>query len=109
MPMVRSKTMSRVVPLSLLFLVLVGVASFGQEEQRTLSDAEVKQLIIQESIRSYSGSCPCPYNTDRARRRCGARSAYSRPGGASPMCYERNVSDEQVAGYRQRHGINAPE
>lgn len=35
----------------------------------------------------YTGSCDCPYHTDRAGRRCGARSAYSRPGGRSPRCY----------------------
>src|SRR5437870_3722231 len=29
------------------------------------SDAEIKQAIISESIASYRGSCPCPYNTDR--------------------------------------------
>lgn len=34
-----------------------------------------------------SGRCDCPYHTDRAGRRCGARSAYSRPGGRSPRCY----------------------
>ncbi len=51
------------------------------------SEAQIKQRLIRESIASYSGSCPCPYNTDRAGRRCGARSAYSRPGGAAPICY----------------------
>lgn len=34
-----------------------------------------------------SGRCDCPYHTDSAGRRCGARSAYSRPGGRSPRCY----------------------
>lgn len=45
---------------------------------------DVKQKIIQSSISAYRGNCPCPYNTDRAGRRCGGRSAYSRHGGASP-------------------------
>lgn len=31
--------------------------------------------------------CQCPYDIDAAGRRCGGRSAYSRPGGASPICY----------------------
>jgi hypothetical protein len=34
-----------------------------------------------------SGSCDCPYDTDSAGRRCGGRSAYSRPGGSQPVCY----------------------
>ncbi len=54
------------------------------------SDSEV-QRAIRQSIAAYSGSCPCPYSTDRAGRRCGARSAYSRPGGAAPLCYASDV------------------
>jgi hypothetical protein len=34
-----------------------------------------------------SGSCECPYDTDKRGRQCGDRSAYSRPGGATPACY----------------------
>jgi hypothetical protein len=54
------------------------------------SDAET-QRAIRQSIAAYSGSCPCPYSVDRAGRRCGARSAYSRPGGAAPLCYASDV------------------
>lgn len=54
------------------------------------SDAEV-QRAIRQSIAAYSGSCPCPYSTDRAGRRCGARSAYNRPGGRAPLCYPADV------------------
>ena len=36
---------------------------------------------------SYSGNCPCPYNTASDGSSCGARSAWSRSGGASPICY----------------------
>ena len=66
------------------------------------TDAEIKQLIISRSIAAYSGSCPCPFNTDRAGRRCGARSAYSRPGGASPLCFDNDVSQKMVDDLRQR-------
>lgn len=64
------------------------------------SDAQIKRHIIEESISDYSGSCPCPYNVDRAGRRCGGRSAYSRPGGYSPKCYPSDVSSAEVATYR---------
>lgn len=67
------------------------------------SDSEIRQHLIRQSLASYSGSCPCPYNTDRAGRRCGRRSAYSRPGGASPICYARQISDQQVARIRARY------
>lgn len=45
------------------------------------------QAEIRRSIANYKGSCPCPYSVDRAGRKCGRRSAYSRPGGAQPLCY----------------------
>ena len=34
----------------------------------------------------YSGNCACPYDTAADGSRCGARSAWSRPDGASPNC-----------------------
>jgi hypothetical protein len=59
------------------------------------TDDEIRQHLVRRSIASYSGNCPCPFNFDRAGRRCGARSAYSRPGGASPLCYPTDISAEQ--------------
>lgn len=53
--------------------------------------------LIRDSRMRYSGSCACPYDTDRAGRRCGGRSAYSRPGGASPLCFEHDVTPEMIA------------
>lgn len=69
------------------------------------SSAEIrnaKDEIIRQSIASYAGSCPCPYNRDRAGRRCGGRSAWSRPGGYSPICYESDVSASRVDSYFAR-------
>ncbi len=57
--------------------------------------AVVKE-IIGASIASYPGRCPCPYFTDRAGRRCGGRSAYSRAGGYAPLCYPEDVTDAMV-------------
>jgi hypothetical protein len=86
---------------------IVGVLALGvvwaQAPQPAKTDSEIKQAIIKESIAGYRGSCPCPYNVDRAGRRCGARSAYSRPGGASPTCYEKDVTPAMVDEYRKRH------
>ena len=75
---------------AVIMLCLAVSAAFAQ------SDAEVKQRIIRESIASYAGSCPCPYSRDRAGRSCGRRSAYSRPGGAAPICYPSDISAEEV-------------
>ena len=83
---------------ALVFALLLGTISCTtQEEIKT--DAEIKQMLIKESIARYPGSCPCPYNVDRAGKQCGKRSAYSRPGGASPLCYASDISDDMVNGY----------
>ncbi|MFX3679914.1 MAG: SH3 domain-containing protein [Hyphomicrobiales bacterium] len=66
------------------------------------SDSEIVQILIRQSIARYSGSCPCPYNTDRGGRRCGGRSAHSRPGGASPLCFPGDVTPQMIARYRAR-------
>lgn len=65
------------------------------------SDAQVRQRIIRESIAAYPGPCACPYNVDRAGRSCGRRSAYSRPGGAAPICYPHDVSNADVEAWRR--------
>ena len=56
----------------------------------------IKDQMIRESTARYQGRCPCPYFRDSAGRRCGKRSAWSRPGGASPLCYPNDVSAEMV-------------
>ena len=39
------------------------------------------------SRQSRSGVCDCPYDVMSNGQRCGGRSAWSRPGGTSPVCY----------------------
>jgi len=85
--------------------LLFGIGTaWGQTAKSSKTDAEVKQAIIEQSIASYSGSCACPYNRDRAGRSCGRRSVYSRPGGASPTCYDQDVTPKIVNDYRGSHG-----
>lgn len=67
------------------------------------SDNEIKQILIEQSLARYPGNCPCPYNQDRAGRSCGRRSAYSKPGGYSPICYPNDVTDEMIAAYRMQN------
>lgn len=92
--------------IALLLALSQGVPA--AQVQRTATDARVKQEIIRASIASYAGTCPCPYSTDRAGRRCGRRSAYSRPGGASPLCYEADVSQKMVDEYRKTEQRRPP-
>jgi len=70
-----------------------------------MSDDTIRRTIIEQSIARYAGSCPCPYNVDRGGRRCGGRSAYSRPGGASPICYPSDVPVSAIATYSQASAI----
>jgi hypothetical protein len=67
------------------------------------TDSEVRKLMIASSLAGYPGNCPCPYNTDRAGRSCGRRSAYSRPGGASPLCYDSDLTATAVKPFRARY------
>ncbi|WP_072034018.1 hypothetical protein [Rahnella aquatilis] len=68
-----------------------------------LSDDTVKQLIIQESIDSYSGNCACPFNSARNGSSCGRRSAWSRAGGYAPICYKDEVTKDMVQEWRGSH------
>lgn len=90
-----------------LFQNLAGAAaavillSFAAPADARLSDAQIRQKIIKQSIAVYPGNCPCPYNSDRAGRSCGGRSAWSRGGGYAPKCYAKDVSAAEVRAYRQ--------
>ncbi len=72
--------------------------------QPRISDATIRKMIIEASLQGYSGNCPCPYNRASNGSQCGGRSAYSRPGGASPLCYDSDISDAMVNDYRRRLG-----
>ena len=86
-------------------LFVLGLALTIQVEAKdTSSQTEtIKQRIIQESIESYPGNCPCPYNTARNGSRCGKRSAYNRAGGYAPICYSEDVTVQMIKDYRARH------
>jgi hypothetical protein len=62
----------------------------------------VVRAIIADSIASYPGNCPCPYNTDRAGRSCGRRSAWSKAGGYAPLCYPDDVTPAMIEKYLAR-------
>ena len=89
----------------LLALVLASSAAITAD---ALTDKQIREQIIRQSISGYPGNCPCPYSTDRAGRRCGGRSAYNRAGGYSPVCFESDISDAHVSEYRQRHKLERP-
>ncbi len=70
----------------------------------TVATAAIVALIIKESVASYRATrpCACPYNEMRNGRSCGSRSAWSRPGGAKPICYPTDVTPAMITAYRAR-------
>lgn len=93
--------------LVLLLLSFAAVPALS-ERRAPAGERQLKQQIIDESIASYPGNCPCPYNVMRNGRSCGGRSAWSRQGGHAPICYEREVTQEMVR-ERQRQRREALE
>jgi hypothetical protein len=71
----------------------------------SMPDAAVQQRMIRESLASYPGNCPCPYNVARNGSSCGRRSAWSRAGGYAPLCYVSDIPKAQVQAYRMAHGL----
>ena len=92
--------MKPLVRFAVLALAL-GIA-WGQSSKAAKTDEEIRQAIINDSIAKYRGNCPCPYSRDRAGRQCGRRSAYSKPGRASPLCYSKDVTQKMVEEYWKR-------
>ena len=72
-------------------------------KQQTTSDDKIKQLIIEESIAAFPGVCACPFNMARNGSSCGRRSAWSKAGGYSPVCYKDEVTQEMVREWRERN------
>ena len=53
------------------------------------------EQMIQESIAQYPGKCPCPYSVMSNGKKCGKRSAYSKPGGYQPLCYVSDIKGKK--------------
>jgi hypothetical protein len=92
--------------LALTALMVLDVSALAGDAwaKPRLSDLAIKRRIISESIASYPGNCPCPYNVARNGSSCGRRSAYSRAGGYAPVCYPNDVSKSDVETYRRAQG-----
>jgi len=91
-----------------IFLVALTLIfpAFALQPGHSQQDDQAKQAIIQQSIAAYNATghpCACPYQTDRAGHSCGRRSAYSRPGGAAPLCYAEDVTSGMVSDWRRTH------
>jgi len=73
---------------------------------QTLTEQQIVDRIIQDSRNAYYATghpCACPFDTARNGSACGGRSAYSRPGGAEPKCYPKDVTKAEVEAYRAQY------
>ena len=58
--------------------------------------SKTQEQMIQESIAQYPGKCPCPYSIMSNGKKCGKRSAYSKPGGYEPLCYISDIKKKII-------------
>jgi hypothetical protein len=65
------------------------------------SDDDIANDLLRKDRGRYHGPCACPYDIARNGSRCGDRSAYSRPGGAAPLCYRSDVTPDMIGRFRQ--------
>jgi hypothetical protein len=73
--------------------------------EAALTAAAIAAIIVQASRDQYHATgrpCACPDDTMRNGRACGNTSAYSRPGGAEPLCYPTDVTTTMIELYRQK-------
>jgi hypothetical protein len=95
--------MSRTVLLTTPFLLAFqAISCFAQ----ALTDQQLADRNIQESRAAYYATghpCACPDDLARNGSLCGGRSAYSRPGGAEPKCYPKDVTKAEIDAYRAQH------
>ena len=69
------------------------------------SNTEITKAIMNESIASYKGICPCPYSTHPDGRQCGYRSAYSSKSASAPICYSIAVTPQMIEDYKKRNKL----
>lgn len=89
-------------------LLVFGLLTSPADAQVALrqTDQTIVNQIIQRSRDAYYATghpCACPYDHARNGSMCGGRSAYSRPGGASPKCFPQDVTADDLAAYRARN------
>jgi hypothetical protein len=77
---------------TLFYLVTPNLVHASTKKPNLLSKStSEKQEIIRKSVSEYKGNCPCPWNTMKNGRSCGKNSAWSKAGGAKPICYEYEI------------------
>jgi hypothetical protein len=74
-------------------------------QAQRMSDEEIRKILIEESLASYSEPCPCPYSYARNGSQCAGASAYSMLKAPYLLCYAADVTQHMIHDYRARRGI----
>lgn len=61
--------MSVILAIAVVLVILISNVDYAFAPVQTVN--QIKQELIRQSISSYLGSCPCPYNAARNGSRCG--------------------------------------
>ncbi len=83
-------------------------ASSDTTTKEVLTDAAIAALIIAGSMALYKATghtCACPSDTMRNGRACGGRSAWSKAGGAKPLCLPTDITPSMISGYRATEAV----
>jgi hypothetical protein len=75
-----------------------------RKAEAVITAAAIAAILVQASRDQYHATghpCACPDDLMRNGRVCGGRSAYSRPGGAEPLCYPSDVTAAMIEDYRK--------
>jgi hypothetical protein len=87
---------------ALLIIVLLAAVPAQARNCAGMSDTQIREAIVKESRNTYYRTghpCACPEDRASNGRNCGRRSAYSRPGGASPKCYPVDVKQSDIVAF----------
>jgi len=82
-----------------LMILAVTATVSAQATAKEITEAECASIIVQASRDAYYRTgrrCACPEDMTVNSGRCGGRSAYSKPGGASPYCYPSDVPKAEI-------------
>lgn len=69
-----------------------------------MNDVQLRAALMFESQRAHSFytnyGCPCPYTRDALGRFCGRQSTYHQTGGRTPICYQRDITRQDLIEFR---------
>lgn len=91
--------------LKIALLSALFACSVNSNSRESLTDDQIKQQMINQSIASYPSVCACPYSVARNGSSCGGRSAYSKAGGYDPLCYKTDINNSMLRKFKRQNNL----